>query len=92
MRRTIALTVFALAAFATSPSMAFDVQQIQQLLTTNICENCDLVGADLRRKNLSNANLRGADLTGANLRGADLRGAILCQTLMPEGWLNDSGC
>ncbi len=64
MRRTIALTVFALAAFATSPSMAFDAEQIQQLLTTKICENCDLEGADLRRKNLSNAKLTGADLRG----------------------------
>ncbi len=112
MRRTIALTAFALAAFGTSLSMAFDGQQFRQLLTTNICENCDLEGADLRRKNLSNAkltgadlrgailysaNLRGADLTGAvlysaNLTGADLTGAILCQTLMPEGKFNNSGC
>ncbi len=122
MRRTIALTAFALAAFGTSLSMAFDGGHITQLLTTKICENCDLGGADLRRKNLSNANLtgadlrgailysanlrgadlRGADLTGAdlrgavlysaNLRGADLTGAILCQTLMPEGKFNNSGC
>ena len=122
MRRTIALTAFALAAFGTSLSMAFDGQQFRQLLTTKICENCDLGGADLRRKNLSNANLTGADLRGAilysanlrgadlrgavltgadltgavlysaNLRGADLTGAILCQTLMPEGKFNNSGC
>ena len=107
MRRTIALTAFALAAFATSLSMAFDGGHIGQLLTTKNCENCDLVGANLRRQNLPNANLRGADLRGAilrgadlrgavlysaNLRGADLTGAILCQTLMPEGKFNNSGC
>ncbi len=122
MRRTIALTAFALAAFATTLSMAFDGGDIRRLLITKICENCDLEGADLRRKNLSNANLRGAELTdailystnlrgadlsnanlrgaelssailfSANLRGADLTGAILCQTLMPEGKFNNSGC
>ena len=92
MRRTIALTAFALAAFGTSLSMAFDGGHITQLLTTKICENCDLGGADLRGADLSGADLRGAVLYSANLRGADLTGAILCQTLMPEGKFNNSGC
>lgn len=36
-----------------------------------------LVGADLRRADLSHANLDGADLTGARLNGADLTSAFL---------------
>ena len=92
MRRTIALTAFALAAFGTSLSMAFDGQQFRQLLTTKICENCDLGGADLRGANLRGADLTNAILYSANLRGADLTGAILCQTLMPEGKYKNSGC
>ena len=38
------------------------------------------------------ANLTGADLTGANLRGVDLDGVILCNTIMPDGSINNSSC
>tara|TARA_B100000686_G_C16589711_1_gene862664 strand:- start:311 stop:550 length:240 start_codon:yes stop_codon:yes gene_type:complete len=41
---------------------------------------------------LSPANLTGADLTGANLRGVDLDGVILCNTIMPDGSINNSSC
>ena len=39
----------------------------------------------------------GADLTGANLSGSliridDLRGAVLCNTVMPDGKINNLGC
>ena len=55
---------------------------IQRLMITNQCYECDLVGADLSNAHLIGADLRGAVLTGANfswsnLEGADLEGATL---------------
>ena len=70
-------------------------------------EQVDLQGAQLKGVNLGGANLRKADLTltnleSANLGGADLRGAnldrafmneaILCNTIMPDGQIEYSGC
>ena len=70
-------------------------------------ERVDLQGAQLKGVNLGGANLRKADLTltnleSANLGGADLRGAnldrafmneaILCNTIMPDGHIEYSGC
>ena len=62
----------------------------------------DLIGADLSGANLSGANLIGAslryaDLDGADLTGADLSfawmsGARLCNTTMPDGHVEYSGC
>jgi hypothetical protein len=49
-------------------------------------------GADLRGANLGGSCLRGADLTGAKLGGANLRGAIICNTTMPDGSNDISGC
>ena len=37
-------------------------------------------------------NLTGADLTGANLEGVSLEGVILCNTIMPDGKINNSNC
>ena len=53
--------------------------------------------ADLSEANLIEANLRKADLSEADLSEADLTGAImngviLCNTTMPDGSVNDSGC
>ena len=47
--------------------------------------------------NLTDTDLTGANFTGANLRGASLIGAkidriILCDTVMPTGELDNSGC
>ncbi|HEY9838499.1 MAG TPA: pentapeptide repeat-containing protein, partial [Vampirovibrionales bacterium] len=93
MKRTIApkqVTARLLSAAAAVllpfafPRTAFGVNpdHVLQLLRTNECMGCDLIGADLRGANLPGANLLGADLRGANLTesnltGADLRGAIL---------------
>jgi uncharacterized protein YjbI with pentapeptide repeats len=46
---------------------------------------------------LSNAVFDGANLKGANLKGAKVDGAKLdaakfCNTVMPDGSMNDSGC
>ncbi|HEY9735854.1 MAG TPA: pentapeptide repeat-containing protein [Trichocoleus sp.] len=53
---------------------AENLDQVRQLLQTNVCENCDLSNATL-----SSVDLRGADLSGANLQGANLRAVNLMQ-------------
>ena len=48
---------------------------------------CDLTSADLSGTDLSGANLSGTDLIEANLTGT-----IFCDTIMPDGSRNNSGC
>ena len=62
----------------------------------------NFTGADLQKANLqqaeldnaiwTNADLSGADLTDATGFDANTSGAKLCQTIMPNGTNNDSGC
>ena len=74
------------------PIKAEDLNDLNQLLSTKKCSQCDLTGsglvmsnltgaqlqgANLVSANLSQANLMGADLSGANLTGASLHGANL---------------
>ena len=47
----------------------------------------NLSGADLTEANLSRANL-----FDANLREANVKGATFCNTTMPDGTINNSGC
>ncbi|MEL6495048.1 MAG: pentapeptide repeat-containing protein [Cyanobacteria bacterium J06623_7] len=76
----------------TTPVKAESFSDLNQLLATKKCSQCDLsdaglvqsnlVGADLTEANLvganlSQANLKGANLTGANLAGTSLHGANL---------------
>ena len=61
------------------------------------CQNADLSGANLSNANLSGANLyyanlTDANLTNANLTDANLTGAIFCNTTLPDGSINNSGC
>jgi uncharacterized protein YjbI with pentapeptide repeats len=51
----------------------------------------NLEHADLSDANLTFANLANADLLGANLTGANLN-ALLCNTRMPDGSTNNTGC
>ena len=37
-------------------------------------------------------DLSGANLTGANLTEVNLDGVVLCNTTMPDGRVNNSGC
>jgi hypothetical protein len=58
------------------------VKNLETLIRTKKCSNCNLVGADLGQAKLENADLRGANLRGARsscarLNGADLSGADL---------------
>ena len=53
--------------------------------------------ANLKNANLSNANLPGAYMYGANLMGANMTGALLtniqyCNTIMPNGTVNNANC
>ena len=48
--------------------------------------------ARLRGANLKGADLWGADLWGANLADTNLEGVIFCNTTMPDGSVNNSGC
>lgn len=59
-----------------------NAEQLDQLLKTNKCKQCDLRGADLDSANLVQAeltliNLDGANLQSANLDSVKLRGASL---------------
>lgn len=56
---------------------AEDLQDLNQLLQSNQCENCNLSDAGLVMMDLKGANLRGANLVGANLSRANLTGADL---------------
>jgi hypothetical protein len=53
----------------------------------------DMTGADLRGANLSGGCFIGADLTGAKLgNSVNLHEAIFCNTVMPDGTIDNSDC
>jgi uncharacterized protein YjbI with pentapeptide repeats len=60
--------------------------------TNAYLREANFTGADLSDAVLTKANLKGAVLTGANLKGAQTEGAKFCNTVMPDGAVNDSGC
>ncbi|MBI4781633.1 MAG: pentapeptide repeat-containing protein [Oscillatoriophycideae cyanobacterium NC_groundwater_1537_Pr4_S-0.65um_50_18] len=55
-------------------------------------QNAKLTGANLARANLVNARLAGANLAGADLEQAKLEGVVFCQTIMPDGTVNNRDC
>ena len=79
-----------LAAITTLTTIALPVHSeslndLNQLLNTKKCSQCDLSNAGLAQANLTGsdlvqANLAGANLSQANLMGANLRGANLTGT------------
>jgi uncharacterized protein YjbI with pentapeptide repeats len=106
MRRVLTGVTLAFL-FGAGPSLAFDPVDLELVQTSMRCIGCDLSNADLtgadltivylQRANLADANLQsaflsGADLTGAILTGADLTGATFCDTIMPDGTINNSDC
>lgn len=91
----IALAITAMASLALLSPLAFSYNQadLQKLLDTNECNDCDLSGADLSNKGLYGAamlrsNLSAANLTGALLREAKLNGANLSKAVLPNAKLN----
>ena len=90
-----ALTV--VAALVANGAAAFEPADLQKLKDTGNCVECDLFkailsGANMSRAYLNGAWLRKADLSEADLTGAIMNGVILCNTTMPDGSVNDSGC
>ena len=87
LKNTITTASFLIIMLSPTTAVAENLTDLNQLLTTKTCEDCNLVnaglvranlaGAQLQRANLTNANLSRADLTGADLRGANLSGASL---------------
>ena len=75
---SLALTL-AGSALLGSAAIAANPADIQQLLQTNLCENCDLSEANLRGLDLREAQLTGANLQGARLNFSDLSRADLHQ-------------
>ncbi len=101
--RTLAIATLLTTTALVPTANAEDLQHLQQLLSTNACQRCnltraglvqadlayaDLTGADLRGANLSRANLSYTDLTGANLSGAALFGANLTGARLTNAQLN----
>ena len=76
MKRALTALTVAATMFASSAS-AFDPDDLQKLLDTNVCVQCDLREANLMDAYLTGTNLTDANLSGANLVSADLSGAIL---------------
>jgi hypothetical protein len=79
---TFCLAISAIAFGAAPKAIAANPAHVQQLIDTKNCPGCDLVGANLKGKdlqsaNLVDANLRGAILTQSNLYQANLVGADL---------------
>jgi len=86
MKRTLTALTIAATMFASSAS-AFDPADLQKLMHTGDCVQCNLKGADLFL-----VDLRGAYLGVANLFYALMNGTSLCNTIMPNGSMIDSGC
>jgi hypothetical protein len=66
-------------------------------LSGTLFDDANLCSADLRGANLQNADFRFANLTRADFRGTNLgqantAGALFCQTVLPSGKLDNSGC
>ena len=79
--------ISALLLFA-SNGWAYNETDLAKFKALNVCEGCDLSGANLRDikpgwyATLSNADLSGADLSGADLKFADLDGANLTDAFL----------
>lgn len=71
-------------------AQAFSPDDLQKLLKTNQCVNCDLSGANLERLNLSGVNLMGANLSSATLSGSNLSNANLEGAKLQGTSLNDA--
>jgi hypothetical protein len=54
--------------------------------------DAELLDADLRDANLRDADLRDASLRRANMTGANLENAKFCETIMPDGTVNNRDC
>jgi hypothetical protein len=77
--------------FGINPALAYDPEQLEQLLRTRSCPGCDLSYANLAGRNLEGADLSGANLNAANLRRVRLEGANLTGANLNLAQTNLSG-
>jgi len=66
-------------------------------LSTALMDYANFTGVNFKGAKLDGAKLNFANLTNANLKGASLknttiRGVLFCNTTMPDGEINNSGC
>ena len=100
MKKSITLSLA--ITLLTAPAFGFKQEDLDKLKAMNGCEKCslseaDLTGADLREADLTEAELNFADLsdsdlTGADLSNSDLTGTTFCNTMMPDGSVNNADC
>ena len=95
MKRSIILSL-AITLLA-APASGFKQENLDKLKATNACEMCDLRETYLREANLREANLfrtylREANLRDSDLRKTDLTGTAFCNTMMPDGSVNNADC
>ena len=90
MRASI-LLILALVSNAMSPPvLGYSDADLERLLQTNSCEQCDLSGATLVGLDLSGASLNGADLSWAYLYKTTLVNADLVDTNLEGARLSDA--
>ena len=88
------ILISALLLFVVSNTWAYNETDLAKFKALNVCEGCDLSGANLRDikpgwyATLSNADLSGADLHRADLRDANLRGANFTATILTNAQLD----
>ncbi|MFM6203890.1 MAG: pentapeptide repeat-containing protein, partial [Planktothrix sp.] len=70
------------------PVLAERQRDVERLMSTNQCQQCDLSGSNLAEAKLEGADLLGANLEKANLRGANLKGADLSSANLIEADLS----
>ena len=87
----IAFTNTALVAFlfVNDSVQAAKRRDVDQLLETKECAECNLRGARLAGAELNGANLQSADLSQSNLRGVKLSGADLLTANLAEADLQE---
>ena len=94
-RILLVCAVLAGAVMLAGEAGAFNQADVERLVSTRQCPNCDLSEANLRGADLTGANLTGAilnrarlykaNLTGAILTGANLNGAGLADATWTDG-------
>jgi uncharacterized protein YjbI with pentapeptide repeats len=75
----------AIASGGVLPQAGYDKKDLNTLLTTNKCINCNLKELQLQDKNLSGADISGATLYGAFLQNVNLSNAVLVNTELSRG-------
>ena len=87
--RWLILVIVGLMSLGVSiPVLAERKSDVERLISTNQCQQCDLSQANLADAKLEGADLLGANLQKANLRGANLKGADLSSANLIEADLS----